>query len=192
FGAVARVREQVRDSRGLPALESLAQDVRYGWRMVARSPGSAAVAVCTLALGIGVNAAFFSAVNAILLKPLPFAAGSRLLHLRQPAPGMGVENADFSPPEVRDIAAQSRTLDAVAEYHSMEFTLLGHGDPIRVRTGVVSAGFFDLLGVRMKLGRAFRPGEDGHGAAPILVLSHEFWQNTLGGDPRIVGKAFEM
>jgi putative ABC transport system permease protein len=192
FGGVARIREQVRDTRGLPALESLAQDVRYGWRMVARSPGSAAVAVATLALGIGVNAAFFSAVNAILLKPLPFAAGSRLLHLRQPAPGMGVENADFSPPEVRDIAAQSRTLDAVAEYHSMEFTLLGHGDPIRVRTGVVSAGFFDLLGVTPRLGRTFRPGEDGHDAPPVLVLSHEFWQNTLGGDPRIIGKAFEM
>jgi putative ABC transport system permease protein len=192
FGGVARIREQVRDTRGLPALESLAQDMRYGWRMVARSPGSAAVAVATLALGIGVNAAFFSAVNAILLKPLPFAAGSRLLHLRQPAPGMGVENADFSPPEVRDIAAQSRTLDAVAEYHSMEFTLLGHGDPIRVRTGVVSAGFFDLLGVTPRLGRTFRPGEDGHDAPPVLVLSHEFWQNTLGGDPRIIGKAFEM
>jgi predicted permease len=192
FGGVTRVHEQCRDTRGLPALESLAQDVRYGWRMIARSPASAAVAVATLALGIGVNAAFFSAVNAILLKPLPFAAGSRLFHLRQPAPGAGVENADFSPPEVRDLVAQSRTLDAVAEYHSMEFTLLGHGDPIRVRTGVVSAGFFDLLGVRMRLGRAFRSGEDAHDAAPVLVLSHEFWQNTLGGDPAIVGKSFEM
>jgi hypothetical protein len=192
FGGVTQVREQCRDSRGLPALESLAQDVRYGWRMIARSPGSALVAVVTLGLGIGINAAFFSAVNAILLRPLPFARENRLLLLRQPAPGAGVENAQFSPPEVRDLEAQSRTLDAVAEYHNMEFTLLGHGDPIRVRTGVVSASFFDLLGVRPALGRTFRRGEDGHGAAPVLVISHDFWQNTLGGDPAIVGKTFEI
>ena len=192
FGGVAQVREQCRDSRGLPALESLGQDIRYGWRMIARSPGSAAVAVATLALGIGVNSAFFSAVNAILLRPLPFAQENRLLVLRQPAPGAGVEDAQFSPPEVRDLVEQSRTLDTIAEYHNMEFTLLGHGDPIRVRTGVVSASFFDLLGVRAALGRTFLRGEDAHGAAPVLVLSHDFWQNTLGGDPAIVGKTFEM
>ncbi len=192
FGGVERVKDESGDSRGLPRLESLTQDLRYGWRMVQKSPGSAAVAIATLGLGIGVNSAFFSAVNAILLRPLPFANESRLLILRQPAPGAGVDDAQFSPPEVRDIAAQSRTLDTVAEYHNMEFTLLGHGDPIRVRTGVVSASFFDLLGVRPVLGRTFRPGEDGHGAAPVLVLSHDFWQNTLGGDPKIVGKTFEM
>ena len=192
FGGPTQVRESCRDSRGLPLLETLAQDVRYGARMIRRSPGSAAVAITTLALGIGVNAAFFSAVNAILLRPLPFAQEDRLLLLRQPAPGVGIENAQFSPPEVRDLAAQSRTLDAIAEYHNMEFTLLGHGDPIRVRTGVVSASFFDLLGVRPALGRTFRAGEDAHGAPPVLVLSHDFWQNTLGGDPAIVGKSFEM
>src|SRR5207248_1032182 len=142
----------------------------------------------TLALGIGINSAFFSAVNAILLRPLPFGQENRLLVLHQPAAGAGVEDAQFSPPEVRDLVEQSRTLDRIAEYHNMEFTLLGHGDPIRVRTGVVSASFFDLLGVRPALGRAFRPGEDGHGAAPVLVLSHDFWQNTLGGDPAIVGR----
>ena len=192
FGGPTQVREKCRDVRGLPSLESFAQDVRYGWRMIRRSPGSAAVAAATLALGIGVNSAFFSAVNAILLRPLPFASGGRLVHLRQPAPGVGIEDANFSPPEVRDIAAQSRTLDGVSEYHHMEFTLLGHGDPIRVRTGVVSAGFFDILGVKPALGRTFRPGEDGHGAAPVLIVSHDFWENQLGGDPAIVGKAFEM
>ena len=192
FGGAIQTRESCRDSRGLPVLETLAQDLRYGARMIRRSPGSAAVAIATLALGIGVNAAFFSAVNAILLRPLPYAQESRLLLLRQPAPGAGVEDAQFSPPEVRDIVEQSRTLDAVAEYHNMEFTLLGHGDPIRVRTGVVSASFFDLMGVRPLLGRTFRPGEDGHGAAPVLVISHEFWRNALGSDPEIVGKRFEM
>ncbi|HET9793409.1 MAG TPA: ABC transporter permease [Thermoanaerobaculia bacterium] len=192
FGGRIQVRESCRDARGLPLFETLAQDFRYGARMIRRSPGSAAVAIATLALGIGVNAAFFSAVNAILLRPLPFTHENRLLLLHQPAPGAGVEDAQFSPPEVRDLAEQSRTLDSIAEYHSMEFTLLGHGDPIRVRTGVVSASFFDLLGVRPALGRTFRAGEDGHGAPPVLVLSHDFWQNTLGGDPAIVGKAFEM
>ena len=192
FGGRIQTREACRDSRGLPLLETLAQDLRYGARMIRRSPGSAAVAVATLALGIGVNAAFFSAVDAILLRPLPFAHENRLLLLHQPAPGAGIDDAQFSPPEVRDLAEQSRTLDAIAEYHSMEFTLLGHGDPIRVRTGVVSASFFDLLGVRPALGRTFRAGEDRHGAAPVLVLSHDFWQNALGGDPAIVGKAFEM
>jgi predicted permease len=192
FGGIERVKDECRDSRGLPAIESLAQDVRYGWRMIRKSPGSAAVAVATLALGIGVNTAFFSAVNAILLRPLPYRHSTRLLHLRQPAPGLGLENAKFSPPEVRDLAAQNRTLDGVVEYHSMEFTLLGHGDPLRVQTGVVSAAFFDVMGVRALLGRTFRQGEDGHGAAPVLVVSHSFWQNTLGGDRSIVGKTFEM
>ncbi|MGH9442671.1 MAG: permease prefix domain 1-containing protein, partial [Thermoanaerobaculia bacterium] len=162
FGGVEKAKEECRDSRGFPAVESFAQDFRYGWRMIRRSPGSAAVAVATLALGIGVNAAFFSAINAILLRPLPYREGERLLHLRQPAPGAGVEDAAFSPPEVRDIAEQSRTLESISEYHNMEFTLLGHGDPIRVRTGVVSAGFFDMMGVRARLGRTFRAGEDRH------------------------------
>jgi predicted permease len=192
FGGALQTRESCRDSRGLPLLETLAQDVRYGARMIRRSPGSAAVAIATLGLGIGVNVAFFSAVDAILLRPLPFAHENRLLLLHQPAPGAGVDDAQFSPPEVRDLAEQSRTLDSVAEYHSMEFTLLGHGDPIRVRTGVVSASFFDLLGVKPALGRGFRSGEDAHGAPAVLVLSHDFWQNTLGGDPAVVGKAFEM
>ena len=192
FGAVEAIKEECRDSRRLPVLETIAQDVRYGARMIRRSPGSAAVAIATLALGIGVNAAFFSAVNAILLRPLPYAQEDRLLVLRQPAPGTGVDDTQFSPPEVRDLVEQSKTIDTIAEYHSMEFTLLGHGDPIRVRTGVVSASFFDLLGVRPLLGRTFRAGEDAHGAEPVLVLSHDFWQNTLGGDPRIVGRSFAM
>src|SRR5204863_8710969 len=108
FGGVAQIREECRDARGLPSLESFVQDVRYGWRMIRRSHGSAAVAAATLALGIGTNTAFFSAVDAILLRPLPVAREHRLVLLRQPAPGAGVEDAQFSPPEVRDLAEQSR------------------------------------------------------------------------------------
>jgi predicted permease len=192
FGSAERTREEWHDSRGFPRIDSLIQDIRFGMRMIRRNPGSAAVAALTLALGIGLNVSIFSAVDAVLLRPLPYQTGDRLIRIRQPAPGLQVEDERLSPPEVRDLAAESRTLDAVLEYHSMSFNLLGHGRPRRVRTGVVSAAFFDSLGVAAQLGRTFRSGEDRTGAPPLLVLSHEFWKHALGGDPNIVGQTFEM
>jgi putative ABC transport system permease protein len=170
----------------------LGQDLRYALRTLRRSPGYTAIALLTLALGIGANTAIFSMVRGVLLRPLPFRDGARLVNLEQPASLAGVQNAQFSVMELADYRDRSRTLRDLVEYHSMPFILLGRGEPWRVQTGVVSANYFDVLGVSMARGRAFREGEDQPGAEPVLVLSHDFWRNRLGGDPEIVGRTFEM
>ena len=170
----------------------LLHDLRFAFRSLRKSPGFALVSILTLALGIGANTAVFSMIRGVLLRPLPYAEGERLVYLRQPAPLAGVENARFSVPELADYRARSRALESIVEYHSMPFILLGRGEPRRVQTGVVSANYFDVLGVRPTLGRGFRAGEDREGAEPVLVLSYGFWKNRLGGDPAIVGRTFEM
>ncbi|HEX2220019.1 MAG TPA: ABC transporter permease [Gemmatimonadales bacterium] len=173
-------------------MNGLLHDLRFALRSLRKSPGFTLAAVLTLALGIGANTAVFSMIRGVLLRPLPYENGERLVYLRQPAPLAGVQNAQFSVPELVDYRQRSRTLASIVEYHSMPFILLGRGEPRRVQTGVVSANYFDVLGVRPLLGRVFRAGEDQPGAEPVLVLSHAFWQNRLGGDPGIVGRTFEM
>jgi putative ABC transport system permease protein len=173
-------------------MTGLMQDLRFALRSLRKSPGFTLVSVLTLALGIGANTAVFSMIRGIMLRPLPYEHGERLVYLRQPAPLGGVANAQFSPLELADYRQRSRAVESLVEYHSMPFILLGQGEPRRVQTGVVSANYFDVLGVRPMLGRTFRHGEDQPSADPVLVLSHGFWVNRLGGDPAIVGKTFEM
>jgi len=150
------------------------------------------VVVLTLALGIGANSAIFSVINGVLLHPLPYAHGSELLRLRQQATKLGFYDIGFSVKEIADFTQQNHTLAATAEYHSMSFTLFGQGDPQRLAIGVVSANFFDVMGVKPILGRLFLPGEDRVGADPVLVLTYGYWKNVMGGDPHAVGKRFEM
>ena len=183
-GARARARRAL--------MTGLLHDLRFALRSLRKSPGFTLVSVLTLALGIGANTAVFSMIRGVLLRPLPYEHGERLVYLRQPAPLGGVPNAQFSPLELADYRQRSRAMESLVEYHSMPFILLGQGEPRRVQTGVVSANFFDVLGVRPLRGRAFRPGEDQPSAEPVLVLSYGFWMNRLGGDPAIVGKTFEM
>jgi len=171
---------------------SVAQDVRYAVRTLRRAPGFTAAVLVTLALGIGVNTAIFSMVNGVLLRRLPYAHGDRLITLEHPVRSLAINDIGFSPTEAADFRASLSSLDGLAEYHSMSFDLLGHGEPRRVQTGVVSADFFDLLGVRPLLGRAFIRGEDHDGAAPVLLLSYRFWMTALGGDSSIVGQTFTM
>jgi predicted permease len=192
FGGMDGVKEECRDTRGVRFLETLVQDLRYGARSLRKNPGFSAVVVLTLALGIGANTAVFSVVNGVLLRPLPYAQGEQLVALRQADLKVGVEDIGFSVKEVQDFRERARSLDDIVEYHSMNFTLLGGQEPQRVQTGVVSAAFFDVFGVKPLLGRTFRAGEDAMGAEPVLVLSHEFWRSKLGGDPGIVGRNFEM
>ncbi|MGH7497299.1 MAG: ADOP family duplicated permease [Gemmatimonadales bacterium] len=173
-------------------MNELVQDLQYGFRTLRKSPGFAFAAILTLALGIGANTAVFSMIRGVLLRPLPYRDGQELVILRQPASLVGVPDAGFSAKEVEDYRGAGHSLQGVAEYHSMPFILLGRGEPRRVQTGVVSANFFDLMGVRPALGRTFRPGEDAVGATPVLVLSYGFWKSELGGDPAIVGRTFEM
>jgi predicted permease len=173
-------------------MTGLLHDLRFACRSLRKSPGFTLVSILTLALGIGANTAVFSMIRGVLLRPLPYENGERLVYLRQPAPLAGVQNAQFSVLELADYRQRSRALESIVEYHSMPFILLGRGEPRRVQTGVVSANYFDVLGVRPLLGRGFRAGEDQAGAEPVLVLSHGFWQNRLGGDPGIVGRTFTM
>jgi putative ABC transport system permease protein len=170
----------------------LRQDCAYAARMLAKSPGFTVTAVLTLALGIGANTAIFSVVHSVLLRPLPYQDGQQLIFIRQQAEKVGMPDIQFSVHEVNDYREQNSTLSGLVEYHGMSFTLFGHGDPERVSTGVVSANYFDVFGVKAMLGRTFEAADDRIGAPPVLVLSYEYWKNNFGADPEIVGKTFEM
>jgi putative ABC transport system permease protein len=184
-------RKHVRERAWREELDSVVHDIRFAVRTLGRAPGFTATVLLTLALGIGANSAIFSLVNGVLLRRLPYANADRIVVVQHPSVSLGIEDLGFSAPEMADFA-RTRSIDAIAEYHSMSFDLLGHGDPRRVQTGVVSADFFRLLGVKPLLGRAFAVGEDQAGAAPVLILSYRFWVNELGADSSIVGKTFTM
>ena len=192
FGGVEKFKEECRDVRGAPLVESLLQDVRYGVRILFRNPGFTAVAVLTLGLGIGANTAIFSVIYGVLMRPLPYKDGNQLVIVQQQAPLARVLNVPFSVKEVQDYREQNQTLDAVVEHHSMSFTLLGGQEPQRVQTGVVSANFFDVLGVKPILGRTFVAADDEHGSDAVIVLSYQYWKQGHGGDPAIIGRTFQM
>jgi len=192
FGAVDGVREEVREARGMSFWDTLVQDARYGLRTLARSPGYTLTAVLILALGIGANTAMFSLINGVLLEPLPFRNGDELVLVRQQAVQSSRADAGVSIQELQDYRSRLASVEDLVEYHSMSFTLLDHGEPDRVDTGVVSANFFHMLGIQPLLGRSFLDGDDDLGAEPVLILSHAYWQSKFGGDPSVVGRVLEM
>src|SRR3954470_24380842 len=182
----------IMNNRVLRFFEHLHHDTLYGLRGIARNPGFAAVVILTLGLDIGANTAIFSVVHGVLVRPLPYAAPDRLLLLHQTAPKIGDPSIGFSVPDFFDFREKTRAFSTLSEYHSMWFILLGRPEPERVQTAVVSDNFFDTIGVKPLLGRAFLPGEDKQGAAPVLILSHSFWQKSFGSDPNVVGQVFQM
>ena len=169
-----------------------AQDAGFALRMMRKNPGFTLAAVLTLGLGIGANSAIFSVVNAVLLKPLPYEHGDRLVTLQQQAPRAGMLNQPFSVAETNDYRTQSHSLDGLVEYHNMNFILLGRGEPERVETGVVSWNYFDVFGLKPLFGRSFRPEDEQPGAPAVLMLSYEYWIRSFGGDPTVVNKTFTM
>jgi putative ABC transport system permease protein len=164
-------------------------DFRYAIRSLSRARGFALTVVLTLALGIGANTAIFSVVRGVLLKPLPHRDGERLVYLRQSAQGVGGDNVAFSVPEITDFRESSKTLRSIAEYSPITFTLVGERDAVRIDVGLVTGNYFSVMGLSPVLGRAFRDGDDGPGAAPVMMLTHEYWQKRYGGDSAIVGKS---
>jgi putative ABC transport system permease protein len=192
LGSTRRVREDLWTMNSIAVLEGLWRDARYAWRTLLRSPGYTIMAVVTLALGIGANTAIFTVVNGVLLRPLPYAHPSQIVHLEQRATRIGPDPVGFSVQEVQDYRDQSRVFTDLAEYHSMTFTLLGGKNPERVTTGVVSANFFEVLGVHPVLGRFITPSDESRSAAPVLVLSYAYWMKEFGGDKKILGRAFTM
>jgi putative ABC transport system permease protein len=165
------------------------QDAGFTLRMMRKNPGFTLAAVLTLGLGIGANSAIFSVVNAVLLKPLPYEHGDRLVVLQH---RMGTMNQPFSAADTNDYRGQSRSLDGLVEYHNMNFILLGRSEPERVETGVVSWNYFEVFGVKPLFGRTFRPEDEQPGAPAVLMLSYEYWIKSFGGDPTVVDKTFTM
>jgi predicted permease len=192
IGSLSGTVEECRDARAGRVIETTLQDIRYGFRILRNNPGFSAAAIVTLALGIGVNTAIFSVVYGVLLRPMPFKEGERLVVLHQKASRAGLDNIPFSTREVFDYRDQSRTLRDVVEHHSMTFLLLGDNTADRVQTAVVSPNFFDVLGVTPLFGRTFLESDDAPGAGGVLILGHKYWKEVHGGDPGIVGKSFRM
>src|SRR5919112_3557501 len=172
--------------------ESLEQDVRYGLRVLRRNPAFTLAAVVTLALGIGANTAIFSVIYGVLLRPLPYRDGERLVVVRQQARLNNASSLGFSVPEFFDYRDQNKTMESMVEHHSMNFILYGRDEPERVQTGVVSANFFDVLGVKPLLGRSFKPEDEIQGGEAVLMLSYKYWQQRHGSDRNIVGSVFRM
>src|SRR5580693_6606926 len=137
------------------------RDLKYALRSLASAKGLAITVVLTLALGIGANAAIFTLVRGVLLKPLVNRDESRLIYIRQSAPGIQDENTTFSVPEIQDLRASVKTFSALGDFSSMDFTMVGLGEPRSIRGGVVSGTFFDVMGLRPVLGRLIGPQDDG-------------------------------
>jgi putative ABC transport system permease protein len=182
FGQVDRIKDEVRDTWLSRVAETFTQDLRYGLRGIRRGPGFALAVVFTMALGIGANSAIFSVVNGVLLKPLPYEKGEQLVVLRQQQPLADVDDMGFSYQEILDYRTAT-SLDGVVEFHNMWFILLGRPEPERVSTGVVSANFFDVLGVQPLYGRLLQDADDRPGGAcrsPIesRVLAAQLWRRS--------------
>src|SRR5688572_457904 len=192
FGGVVQAREQVRDARGMTFFEMLRQDLRFGVRTLRREPGYTVAVIAILALGIGANTAMFSVLNGVLLQPLPFSQPGELVLIQQGARNTPIISGNVSIPELFGYRARLTSVRDLVEHHGMSFTLLNQGEPDRVDTGVVSANFFDMLGVRALHGRTFLPGEDALGSEAVLVLSHRYWKERFAGEPSVVGRVFEM
>ena len=186
-------KEETRDARGVGAIETLVADLRYGARALFKHPGYAALAILTLGLGIGANTAIFSVINGVLLKPLPYEHGDRLVIVQQSRPLSGQPQVGVAIAEYFDYRERGKDVfDGLVEYHQMNFDLINRGEPDRVNTGVVSHNFFDLLGIKPILGRTFVASDDVRDAEAVLILSHTYWRTKFGGDPNIVGQVFEM
>jgi putative ABC transport system permease protein len=171
---------------------SFLSDFRFALRSLGRVKGLALTVVLTLALGIGANAAIFSVVRGVLLRPLANRDEDRLIFIRQSAPGIKAENTNFSVPEIRDLCERVKTLSAFGDFSVLEFTMIGLGEPRQVRSGVVGGSYFEVMGLRPVLGRLLGPGDDGPNAAGAAVLTHRFWTSAWKSDPSVLGKTVRL
>jgi putative ABC transport system permease protein len=171
---------------------SFVRDLRVAAHSLMRTPGLAIAVVLTLSLGIGANAAIFTLVRGVLLKPLVNRDEDRLIYIRQSAPGMHDENSTFSVPEIQDLRASVKTLSALGDFSSMDFTMIGLGEPRSIRGGVVSGTYFDVMGLHPVLGRLIGPADDGPKAAGVVVLTYRFWTTALHKDPSVIGKTVRL
>jgi len=190
FGGLDQVKEECRDARGVHVMESLFQDLRYGLRTLRKSPGFTAVALFTLALGIGANTAIFSVVYGVLLRPLPYRDPSRLMVLNETTPRVGTVSVSY--PNFLDWRAESRALAEMAAVCGVSFNLAGISQPENISGEAVSPNFLSMLGVRPFLGRDFDPSEEKAGAAPVVLLGYPLWQSHFGGDRNVIGRMIAL
>jgi putative ABC transport system permease protein len=167
-------------------------DIKFAARSLARAKGLAVTVALTLALGIGGNAAIFSVVRGVLLRPLTNRDEDRLIYIRQSARGIGAENAAFSVPEIQDLRERVKTLSAFGEFSTIGFTMIGLGEPREVRSGVVGGSYFEVMGLRPVLGRLLDRSDDGPTAAGAAVLTYRFWTAGLKSDPSVLGKTIRL
>jgi predicted permease len=174
------------------AIMTFWRDLKFAVRSLARSKGLTVTVVVTLALGIGANAAIFTLVRGVLLRPLVNRDEDRLIYIRQSARGIGTDNAAFSVPEIQDLRARIRTLSSFGEFSTIGFTMVGLGEPREVRAGVVDGSYFEVMGLHPVLGRLLDARDDGPSAAGAMVLTYRFWTNQLKSDPSVLGKTVRL
>ena len=171
---------------------TLLQDVRYGLRLLGKSPGFTAVIVLTLALGVGANTALFSVVDAVLLRPLPFAHPEELVTIKADMPGLNVTDMGMSQPELADLQKSSDIFDQISALWPISSNITGQEKPIRVEANAVSFNFFTLLDAKPQLGRVFTAGDYRDGFGEGAVISDSLWHKMFGGDPKVIGKTFRL
>jgi predicted permease len=171
---------------------SFFRDLKIAVRSLARARALWITVAVTLALGIGANAAIFSVIRGVLLRPLANRDEDRLLYIRQSAPGIGQDNAAFSVPEIHDIGAGLKNIQELGTFSELQFTMVGLGDPREIHAGVVDGNYFEVMGLRPVLGRLLNPNDDGPNAAGAVVLTHRFWTNALHSDRGVIGKVIKL
>src|SRR5882724_152472 len=171
---------------------SFLRDLKVAIRSLARARALWFTVAITLALGIGANAAIFSVVRGVLLRPLANRDEDRLLYVRQSAPGIGAENTTFSVPEIKDMDAGLKSIKEFGTFSAVDFTIVGLGEPREIRAGVVDGNYFDVMGLRPVLGRLLNPGDDGQKAAGAAVLTYRFWVKSLHSDRGVIGKVVRL
>ncbi|HMF94473.1 MAG TPA: ADOP family duplicated permease [Vicinamibacterales bacterium] len=195
FGNLTLTRDSMRRvwrHRWFDEADALVRDLRFALRSLSRAKGLAATVVVTLALGIGANAAIFSVVRGVLLRPLVNRDEERLLYIRQSEPGIS-RNLTFSVPEVDDFKSRVKSVGAFGDFSTVDFTMIGLGnEPRIVKAGVVGGSFFEVMGLRPVLGRLLNARDDGPDAAGAAVLTHRFWSTSLNSDPGVVGKTIRL
>jgi putative ABC transport system permease protein len=173
-------------------LDLLVRDLKVALRSLARTKGLAITVVLTLALGIGANAAIFSVVRGVLLRPLVNRDEDRLIYIRQSAPGIGDENTSFSVPEIQDIESRVKTVSEFGDFSTVGFSMVGLGEPREVRAGVVDGSYFEVMGLHPVLGRLLDQPDDGPNAAGAAVLTYRFWSTVLKADPSVIGRTVQL
>lgn len=194
FGDLTRLKEQGHDARRSAALENVVRDVRHTGRSLGKSPGFALAVILTLATGIGANTAIFSVVDQLLLRPLPYPDGDRLVMVNETFPGIikAIDVNSVSPANWLDWQRESRTFESLAAWRTATYTLTGVGAPMRIDAQLVSAEYFPLLGVQPLLGRTVTADDDRPEASRVVILSHELWQRRFGGDAGAVGRMVQI